>query len=229
MDRAKQVMNIAILHKEKESPATIERQCKLFPCKVSSFSLLEKPVEHVMLHDFDIIIFDTTGSRGENNDRHIIKFLREKNRTTPIFLSTSEQEDAVYREKMFDAGVDGGIQTPFSSEELFLRLNKLFVKRLNLRFDGTTIATQDISLDIRNHTVEKGGERVPLTKTEYGILFHLFVHKKDLVHPEDLSPYLHGVSSNDSAALNIHILNLRKKLKNQTVIKTIPYYGFSVI
>jgi DNA-binding response OmpR family regulator len=76
--------------------------------------------------------------------------------------------------------------------------------------------------------VEVEGEKLLLTKTEYSILLHLFLHKNIIVSHKELLSCLDEETSKDTLAINIHIFNLRKKIKNVHLIKTVPLYGFII-
>jgi DNA-binding response OmpR family regulator len=218
-------MRLAVINKRKESTKGVESYLDELEGihGYTTYSLIKIPLENIPFNSYDGVIFDVTDDLGEDNDIHIIVSMRKIAGVKPIFLATNAQEHSFYREKMFDAGIDGAIQLPFSPQELYLRVSKL-VKKKNLLFSGTTISARGVDVDLRNHTVKKMGENVSLTKTEYGILFHLFVHRNTIVSQGELSPYLQDGSS----ALNVHILNIRRKLGKEECIRTIPNYGFIV-
>ncbi len=174
----------------------------------------------------DIIVMDTLHHKGEDQDVSLIKEIREKIKITPILLATGHEESSKYREAMLNSGIDGCIQEPFSKEELRLRMDKLLQKKDVLLFSGTKVQVDDVSMNLQNHTVKKSDKEINLTKTEYSILFHLFLHKNALVKNDDLSIYLGQNTSLDSESIYTHVFNIRKKINNDRLIKTVPNYGF---
>jgi DNA-binding response OmpR family regulator len=221
-------MKIYIIHKEKNSLSSLRANFD-----DSSHFLEEVCLEEIGLKGIedmrsDIMIFDVTDSQGVHEDSHLIQKIRESAPTVPLLLATSASESSQYREMMLNAGVDGCIQIPFLSEELMLRIEKLVTKKDTLLFSGTKIEARSVEMDIRNHTVNTGEGRVPLTKTEYRILFHLFLHKNSIVSYRELLGCLDEKTKENPLVLNIHICKLRKKIKDAHIIRTIPMYGFTI-
>ncbi|MCF7857568.1 MAG: winged helix-turn-helix domain-containing protein [Candidatus Pacebacteria bacterium] len=173
----------------------------------------------------DIVILDITQSKGDKDDVYVVEQIQQLVKV-PIFLIVGKNEEATYRGLMLDAGVDGCVQVPFMKEELFARLKNLVQKNLERLFRGTVVESRGVHMDIRTHEVEVGGKKLNLTKTEYGILFHLFLHRQSVVNANELRMYINDEIQDYSAALNVHILNLRRKLGRKEVIRTIPHCGF---
>ncbi len=194
---------------------------------VQEVSIYEGTFETIPLNSPDIIIFDSIIWKGDSSDVDYIQEVRKLLPSTPILLATASGESSTYRESMLDEGVDGCIQVPFLAEELHLRIMKLLSKKNNLLFNGTKVGTEEVTMDLRSHEVKQHGEQVSLTKTEYSILLHLFLHKNVLVSSKELSTCLRDAGE-DSLALGIHIFNLRKKIKTPELIKTVPLLGFTI-
>lgn len=219
-------MKICLIHKGSPASSGVQKYLQ-----ESSFSLEEillqdqESFPFVAVAQADIIIFDVISGKGEVGDYSFIKRIKT---ATPILLATNNNEASLYREKMLDAGVDGCIQTPFLKEELILRLTKLVNKKGERLFSGTNIESSGVVMNLRDHVVMVEGEIVSFTKTEYSILLHLFLHKDRIVSNKELSLYLGEEIKKDSLALNIHIFNLRKKIKDPHLIKTVPRYGFTI-
>lgn len=221
-------MKICIIHKEKNNLSTLRSSFANSPHFLHEVCLEEIGLQGIRDIVSDVIIFDVTDSQGAYTDSHLAKKIRETTKTIPILLATNHGESSQYREMMLDAGVDGCIQLPFLNEELALRIEKLLMKKDTLLFSGTKIAARSVEMDIRNHTVHIKEGCVPLTKTEYGILLHLFLHKNSIVSHKELFGCLDENIKEGSTVLNIHICKLRRKIKDAHIIKTVPLYGFMV-
>lgn len=221
-------MRVCVIHQTTEN-ATFDEHIR-----DQSFDLLDHVVwsengENMLQNNYyDLVIIDAVTYCSGDNDYALVRSVRGIKGVIPIFLITGDTVTAGYREHMLDCGVDGCVQIPFYQDELRLRLQKLCNKKDVLLFDGTTVEVEDIDVDIREHTVRKKGGGVNLTKTEYSILFHLMLHKNIPVSNDQLSLCLDQEVKEHSSAVNIHILNLRKKLGSDQVIRTIPHYGFLV-
>jgi len=221
-------MTICIIHKGGDDASSIGRYFYDSTYQVHEISLQKMPINQITTIIADVIIFDVTDATSNDWDTSFIIHLQKISKATPLLLATGIHETSKYRETMLDVGIDGCIQMPFLSDELFIRLEKLKNKKDSLLFSGTKIEVQNVEIDIRNHIVEVGGEKIPLTKTEYTILRHLLLHKGSIVSNKELSRYLEKEIGQDSVALNIHVFNLRKKMKDVHFIKTVPLYGFMV-
>lgn len=220
-------MNICLIHKGKNNTSGIEVYLQDSKHVVQEVCLQDN-LDLKNIRKPDVVIFDIISTKGEDNDYLLLKKIQLITESTPVLLATNSNESSKYREFMLDAGVDGCIQTPFLQEELFLRLEKLMKKKNTRFFSGTKIEANNVEIDIKSHRVELEGEKVSLTKTEYSILLHLFLHKDILVTSKELSSCLVEETGQGSSAINIHIFNLRKKIKNIGFIRTVPSYGFMV-
>lgn len=221
-------MNICLIHKEKNDSSDLVSYLRSSHHVLREVFLQEEELETLARSMVDVIVLDVSSHKGESSDLLFLKKLQDITRTIPVLLVTHATESALYRESMLNAGVDGSIQFPFLKEELFLRLEKLVTKKDTLLFKGTTVITHDVSVNMFNHVVEKKGQELSLTKTEYRILLHLFLHKNALVTTTELSECLSLEPKEDSLSLSIHIYNLRKKIQDCSLIRTIPLYGFTV-
>jgi DNA-binding response OmpR family regulator len=175
----------------------------------------------------DIVILDFTQDSGVHDDVALVKGIQSVTRV-PLFLALRRDVEAEYRERMFNSGVDGCIQAPFLREELHARLSILIRRRDALLFTGTVVRAGDVRLNMATHEVVQEGRTLDLTKTEYSILLHLLLHKYSVVHPEELNFYIRKEKEGQSSAVNVHILNIRKKMGGEGIIRTVPHYGFLV-
>jgi two-component system, OmpR family, alkaline phosphatase synthesis response regulator PhoP len=219
-------MHIYIFHKGKNS--FVDHYLASEENAVLKTPYNERVVEKLATWSGDVIIIDGVGGCGNSADVQRVVQIRSAT-DIPIFLVLGSRDDSSYREQMFNAGVDGCIQVPFMKEELNARLKILVHKKREPLFTGTIISRGDVHMNIHTHEVHIDGERLDLTKIEYGILFHLFLHRHAVVKIEELHRYLHQEAKNTSSVLNVHILNIRKKLGRRKIIETIPQFGFRAI
>ncbi len=219
-------MKISLLHRDGvHQPSTLKHLKSNFD--VTVIELREDYLDRLVESDADVIMLDflSDGMVREDDDI-LVKGIRSVSRT-PLFLVLTEHAGASYREKMFDSGVDGCIQAPFMKEELFARLS-ILGKKSSLLFTGTTIHARGVYMNLTSHNVSYEGKTLSLTKTEYGILFHLLLNKCSVVRTRELDLYIQNGKSSHSSAVNVHILNIRKKLGSGNVIRTVPHHGFLV-
>lgn len=175
----------------------------------------------------DIVVFDCVKVGNNEESEKIIDKIRRTCGAVPIMVIVSMVESPHNIQRLLDFGADSCIKGEFALQEFLLRAKKLIDKKNNLLFIGTKIKIHNTSLDFKSHSVCISDREVYLTKTEYSILLHLFLHKNSLVRVDDLNSCLKdGDLVRSTYLLNIHMHNLRKKLMGADWIKTITNYGF---
>jgi two-component system alkaline phosphatase synthesis response regulator PhoP len=183
----------------------------------------------------DLIILDSMlpGMSGIETCRRLKQ--EEKTRRIPIiFLSAkSEESDKVLG---LSLGADDYITKPFGLKELFARIEAVLRRAAypsqegalggmeNVTDPGTegarygtqhpAIKLQDLSIDVDGFTVDREGLRIPLSPTEFALLVFLARKAGKVVARAELIEELAvSVDACTSRALDVHVRNLRKKLK----------------
>lgn len=93
--------------------------------------------------------------------------LRQRGDRTPILMLTARDADADVVAGL-DAGADDYLTKPFSFEVLLARVRA--VARRGPLVQGVLLQVANLTLDPSTHEVCRGGERLTLTRTEYGLL-----------------------------------------------------------
>ena len=145
----------------------------------------------------------------DSDGRDVCQALRARGVDTPIIFLTA-RDALVDRLAGFDAGGDDYLAKPFALDELVARLRAL------LRRAGGTSPPEmgGVTLDPAAHALRAGGERIPLTPTEFRILGALLAHAGEAVRRRDLirAGWPAGAIVNDNT-LDAYILRLRRKLR----------------
>ena len=149
-----------------------------------------------------------------------------------IFLTAySSESDKIMG---FSVGADDYIIKPFSTAELLMRV-KAVLRRTGVsapRQQANTLAIQDAVLDLDSQTIQKEGNRIPLTYTEFKILELLATHRKKIYSLENIYESIWNDNAVGDSAIMVHIKNIRKKLgdsaKNPTYIKTAWGKGYYI-
>ena len=77
---------------------------------------------------------------------------------------------------------------------------------------------KDITIDLKKMTVDRGGQRIDLTKTEYDLLLHFISSDGSVLTRESLLDTVWGLQFyGGSNLVDAHIKSLRKKLKDSAV------------
>lgn len=173
---------------------------------------------------FDVIILDWF--LGNDDGLKFSKKIREVCKV-PILMTTvrNDKEDIV---RALDKGIDDYLVKPFSLDELSARINNLSQRKKEPSFNKISIKVNKTSLNLKEKKVYVRGKEINLTNLEYRLLALLMVNKNIIISKDEILKYLFDNSSKSHHLVNMHILNLRKKLKNNISIKTIPHEGFVI-
>ncbi len=172
---------------------------------------------------FDCIILDLGLPRLPGLE--FLKKLRANANNTPVLVLTAK-ETVNDRIKGLDTGADDYMTKPFELVELLARLRALH-RRVHQRAE-TTINYQDICLDPAAHALTVNGKLIVLPRREFALLQKLLENVGHVLSREFLTQNLYGWDESvDSNVLEVHIHNIRRKLKGD-YIRTIRGVGYMI-
>lgn len=181
----------------------------------------------------DLILLDILmpGISGYDACMQIRKFS-----TSPILFLTAKTQESDKLEA-YASGGDDFLEKPFSQAELLMKVSSL-IRRYRVykgkSQDSVTLLSGGVVLDIEHNRIYKNGEQVELTDTEFQIFRFLVSNRGKTVTPKDLfeGVWHEKYLSTSSNTVMVHILNLRKKLEEDTgnpkLIRTIWGKGYQV-
>ena len=161
----------------------------------------------------------------------VCKILRRGKETVslPIIILSAkgEEEDKV---RGLNTGADDYITKPFSPTELIARIKSLL--RRSTSSGKEVIEFGDITLNLNEHKVFRGGKRIHLGPTEYKLLRHFIENPGRVYSREQLldSVWGHGIYV-ESRTVDTHIRRLRKAIDpsgQQNYIRTVRSAGYSM-
>lgn len=156
----------------------------------------------------------------------VCEMVRKESNVPIIMLTALDEEQAQI--KAFELKADDYITKPFSLKLVLLRVEAVLrrMKEQELSPPITMLTYRGIQLDTESHAVYADGQEVSLTNTEYNLL-ELFLKNQGRVFTrENLLNLVWGYDfMGDEKTVNIHIMNLRRKLGAE-LIETIRGVGY---
>jgi len=129
---------------------------------------------------FDVVILDLM--MPNMGGFELAQRMRAGKNSTPILMLTAKDSVPDIAHGL-DLGADDYMTKPFSFHELLLRLRA--VKRRASAGHSSTLHVADLWLDQATHQVNRAGEAISLTRTEYSLLERLMSNAGTVV-PRDL-------------------------------------------
>lgn len=158
----------------------------------------------------------------------VCEMIRKESSVPIIMLTALDEEQAQI--KAFELKVDDYITKPFSLKLVLLRVEAVLrrIKEQEPSPKTAMLTYRGIQLDTESHTVYVNDQEISLTNTEYNLL-ELFLKNQGRVFTRDnLLNQVWGYDFiGDEKAVNIHIMNLRRKLGSD-LIETIRGVGYRI-
>jgi DNA-binding response OmpR family regulator len=179
------------------------------------------------VYEYDVILLDVV--MPKKNGFQVAAELRREGRSTPIMMLTSRDntEDVV---RGLDAGADDYLAKPFKFDELLARVRALH------RRGGAEVqeALQfgPVRMDRLRHTSSVDGRPLDLTPKEFQLLEFFLLHPEQVVRRTTLLEKVWDMHFDpESNVVDVHVGNLRRKLKDATgtnLISTVRGVGFTL-
>jgi DNA-binding response OmpR family regulator len=177
------------------------------------------------VYDYDLLIIDIMlpGKTGYE----IVYDIRKEQKPVPILLLTARDstEDIV---RGLNVGADDYLTKPFSFDVLLARVRALLRRGGSQRQER--LVYHDVELDRIRHVANRAGENLELTPKEFRLLEHFLLHPEQVVRRTELLEKVWDLQFDPmSNVVDVHIMNLRKKLRRSDrnpLIRTIPSVGY---
>jgi DNA-binding response OmpR family regulator len=155
---------------------------------------------------------------------------RDARLATPIIMLTARDEldDKL---KGFDVGADDYLVKPFAMAELAARVDAL-IRRQRREVSGVRYDVGDLVLDTGTSEVQRRGQTLHLSRTQFAILRILMRESPNVVPRDALERELWGDEVPDSDTLRSHIYALRRVVDrpfDRPMVETVPGRGFRVV
>jgi DNA-binding response OmpR family regulator len=157
----------------------------------------------------------------------VCRALRDEGDWTPVVFVTA-RDDEVDRILGIELGGDDYLTKPFSPRELVARVGA--VLRRQDRPSTAPMTVDGIVLDEKRHLVSVEGERIELTATEFALLARLMGDPGRVHSREQLLSAVWGAASYaGTRTVDVHIAQLRAKLRRPDAIRTVRGIGYGMV
>ncbi len=182
---------------------------------VRSAYSLEEARRQLRGESFDLVLLDVQLPDGNGFD--FCAELRRTSDTPLIFLTASDQEfDIVHG---LDIGGDDYITKPFRLREFLSRVQAVLRRRspaAKREDDKGTIASEGLTLHLGEMRLEKNGQDVPLSMTEFRLLSLFMAHPRAVLSRDQILQHVwpDGAEVLDDNTVAVNVRRLREKLED---------------
>jgi OmpR family response regulator RpaB len=150
-----------------------------------------------------------------------------KDSDIPLLMLTA-RGDVMDRVVGLELGADDYLPKPFEPRELVARLQSVLRRRRNSGGEQRLVF-EGLSIDLDKRSVQRQGEAVELTSTEFELLALLAREPGKVFSRDDILSRLRGHDAElFTRAVDIVVSRLRKKLEPLDCIKTLRNAGYSL-
>jgi two-component system alkaline phosphatase synthesis response regulator PhoP len=131
----------------------------------------------------------------------------------PIIMLTA-RVDETDRLRGFEVGADDYVTKPFSPRELVARVTSVLRRARHDPARASTFAVADLAVDVAKMRVERGGNPIDLTATEFQLLAALARYPGRVFTRAQLLDAVRGTEVESfERAIDAHVKNVRRKLE----------------
>lgn len=154
----------------------------------------------------------------------VCELIRKESEIPIIMLTAMDEETAQI--KAFELRVDDYITKPFSLKLVLMRIEAVLRRIRGKKEDQNILSANGIELNTESRAVYRNGSPVSLTQLEFELLQTFLNHKNQVLTRDNLISQVWGYDfEGDEKTVNIHIMNLRRKL-GVDCIRTIRGVGY---
>lgn len=181
------------------------------------------------LNNYSLIIMDVALS--EQSGCEVLTVMRELQPMPILILSGSASTHD--RVAALNYGADDFLAKPYELEECLAKAQALLRRYTELNHIAergyAVVSHNKLLLDIARRTVMVEGEEVELSKKEFDVLYYLLKHRNRVLTYEQIYEAVwKDVYMEDKSAIAFQIKQLRQKLGDPEMIKTVYGVGFRI-
>lgn len=176
----------------------------------------------------DLIVLDLMLPDGSGFD--LLKEVRQTSSTAVIILSALDGMDD--RREGFENSADDYLVKPFFPDELLWRIEAVLRRSIKLKSEEK-INLGNVIFDKSKGILEKNGEEISLTATQFKILYYLSENINKIVSIDRILDNIWKDSYGYENTLTTHIYRIREKLednpRNPKILITIKGLGYKLV
>lgn len=213
------MIRVLIVDDDQFLTAAISKFLKKYDIKTTAIHTFFEASEFLRAgrSDFDLIILDINLPDGSGVD--ILRSIRENDEAIPIIMLSANTGE-IHKVTSLNIGADDYICKPFSSNELFSRINAILRRSARAKIStdkkdpspGGVIECGGLRVDPEKRAVTVEGEAVKLRFIEFELLSLLLTSKNTIVKIEKIIEHIWKDTLVDKKTIEPHISRLRKKL-----------------
>lgn len=182
-DRDVPVHDVLVVEDEPQMRAMLIDNLEFEGYRVTAVDSGERVLREFASRAFSLLVLDLMlpGMSGFE----VCRQLRARGSRVPIIMLTARTHETD-RVRGLDVGADDYVSKPFSVRELLARV-KAQVRRDDWHLaTGEEFTFGDVTVNVRQRLVMRGGSRIALSAREFELLRYLLAHRRQIVSREQL-------------------------------------------
>ena len=196
-----------------------------FDLDLESETLPLQAIDRIQRESFELVVLDVMLPQidGFETCRRIRQFS-----DIPIIMLTA-RGDVMDRVVGLELGADDYLPKPFEPRELVARIQNI-LKRSKDTSNRELFEIGDIRIDLNKKLVEKNGQSVDITSSEFSLLTLLIQNQDRVFSRDDIMHELKGIDADIySRAIDVLVSRLRQKLQRPELIRTVRGAGYQFV
>lgn len=208
-------MRLLLMEDELMLRESIEEYLCSLGYEVDCFESSDEAFDAIFSRKYDLLLFDVNVP-GEWDGFSLLNELQKEQVNIPtIFVTSMSSSDAMLQG--YDTGCCDYIKKPFDLIELKLRIQQALKSNCFQSPSSRIELAEGCWYDTVNMVLQRGGEKVNLSKTESEILELFLMHRKQVVEMDTLFERI-WEGYVDPANARVQINNLKRKLPEGLIV-----------
>lgn len=222
-------MRILVIEDETKVAQALKKGLTAEGFAVDAVGTFEDGLGMARTEDYDLLIVDRMlPGAGEGLD--IIRQLREMKKTVPALVLTAKDATGE-RVAGLTSGADDYLIKPFAFEELLARVRALLRRPTNMISD--ILEVKDLKLNVPEMIVERQGQAILLTKTEFSLLEYLMRNQGRILSKDAIINHVWDYDADILPnTVEVYIGYLRQKIEEpfagEPLIQTRRGFGYTI-